>query len=57
VQPLLEKLREMLPPEMDIWAGGAGVERIGATEGVRLITDLAQAVAALADWRENRPAD
>ena len=57
MQPLLEKLREMLPPEMDIWAGGAGVERIGATEGVRLITDLAQAVAALADWRENRPAD
>lgn len=56
VLPLLEKLREMLPPETEIWAGGAGVERLGAPEGVRLIADLAQAVAVLADWRENRPA-
>lgn len=57
VLPLLAKLREMLPPEMEIWAGGAGVERLGAPDGVRLITELAQAVQALADWRSDTPAD
>lgn len=52
VLPLLAKLREMLPPEIELWAGGAGVERVGTLAGVRLITDLALAVAALSDWRE-----
>lgn len=52
VLPLLAKLREMLPPAVELWAGGAGVERVGALQGVRLITDLAVAVAALSDWRE-----
>lgn len=57
VLPLLAKLREMLPPGMAIWAGGAGVERLGAPDGVRLITELAQAMAALADWRSDIAAD
>lgn len=57
VLPLLAKLREMLPAAMEIWAGGAGVERLGAPDGVRLITDLAQAMQALADWRSDMPAD
>ena len=52
VLPLLAKLREMLPPAIELWAGGAGVERVGALQGVRLITDLAVAVAALSDWQE-----
>lgn len=57
VLPLLAKLREMLPPGMAIWAGGVGVERLGAPDGVRLITELAQAMAALADWRSDIAAD
>ncbi len=52
VLPLLRKLREMLPPAIEIWAGGAGVERVGALQGVRLIVDLSLAVAALSEWRE-----
>lgn len=56
VLPLLAKLREMLPPAIELWAGGAGVERVGALQGARLITDLAVAVAALSDWREKTSA-
>lgn len=52
VLPLLARLREMLPPAVELWAGGAGVDRVGALAGVRLITDLALALAALSDWRE-----
>jgi hypothetical protein len=50
--PMLAKLREMLPPAVELWAGGAGVEHVGALKGVRLITDLAVAESALSDWRE-----
>lgn len=51
VLPLLEQLRAMLPEAMEVWAGGAGIERLAAPAGVRLMPLLEDAVAALGRWR------
>ena len=45
--PLLRQLRELLPPSVELWAGGAGTERLPAIEGVLLLPSLAHALAAL----------
>lgn len=45
--PLLRQLRELLPPTVELWAGGAGTERLPAIEGVLLLPSLADALAAL----------
>jgi DNA-binding transcriptional MerR regulator/methylmalonyl-CoA mutase cobalamin-binding subunit len=47
---VLAQLRQALPFEVDLWAGGAGVARLDAIAGVRLLPTLdggRQAVAAL----------
>ena len=47
---VLAQLRQALPFEVDLWAGGAGVARLGAIPGVRLLPTLdggRQAVAAI----------
>jgi len=51
VAPLLAQLRELLPPQVAIWAGGAGVERLSPLPGVRCFGRLEEAVQALRDWR------
>lgn len=51
VAPLLAQLRELLPPQVAIWAGGAGVERLSPLPGVRCFSRLEEAVQALRDWR------
>jgi DNA-binding transcriptional MerR regulator/methylmalonyl-CoA mutase cobalamin-binding subunit len=50
VAAMLAQLRQALPFEVDLWAGGAGVARVDAIPGVRLLPTLdggRQAVAAI----------
>ena len=48
VVPTLLHLRRLLPLQMQIWAGGAGVANIRKhPKGVRIISDIDEAVAAL----------
>lgn len=57
IPPALAELRGRLPPSVEIWAGGGGCARLSASpEGTRLLADLGQALAALAEWRANREA-
>lgn len=48
---LLSQLRAQIPPSTTLWAGGRGVTRLAAQDGVRLIDTLDDAIAALRDWR------
>ena len=48
--PVLAQLRQALPEEVELWAGGAGVARLDSIAGVRLLPTLEsgrQALAAL----------
>lgn len=48
----LNALRELLPPGIALWAGGAAVQGKGRRlKGVRVISDLDDALTALAQWR------
>lgn len=48
----LNQLRGMLPPEIALWAGGAALQgRRAKLEGIRVIDDLQDALAALGEWR------
>lgn len=40
VGPVLAQLRQALEPEIELWAGGAGVARLDGIAGVRLLTTL-----------------
>ncbi len=51
VIPLLNQLRALLAPDIALWAGGAGVERLAAPTGVLLMTDLEGALDELVRWR------
>jgi DNA-binding transcriptional MerR regulator/methylmalonyl-CoA mutase cobalamin-binding subunit len=53
VPGLLQQLRMLLPPTVELWAGGGGVQRISRQEGVRLLHSLDEALVALADWRRH----
>lgn len=53
IPELLVQLRGLLPPEMELWAGGAGVSRIPEMGGVRLITSLNTALDELSEWRHS----
>jgi DNA-binding transcriptional MerR regulator/methylmalonyl-CoA mutase cobalamin-binding subunit len=48
VAPVLTQLRQALPVEVELWAGGAGVARLDALEGVRLLPTLDNGRLALA---------
>lgn len=47
----LRQLRQALPADVAIWAGGAGMLRAQPLEGVQTLTDLSLLPAALNDWR------
>ncbi len=55
IAPLLEQLRAALPEAVALWAGGAGLARIDAIEGVRSFLTLEDGLAALAAWRAESP--
>jgi len=54
VAQVLSELRKALPPQLELWAGGAGVQRLPAVEGVQLLPGLAPAIEATARWRLQR---
>lgn len=54
--PLLRQLRQMLPPEVALWAGGAGVAGLAGIDGVERFVDLPAAVTAIQRWRVTRAA-
>lgn len=47
----LRQLRQALPANVAIWAGGAGMLRAQSLEGIQTLTDLSLLPAALNDWR------
>ena len=51
---VLAELRGALPQRTRLWAGGAGVSRVGAPPGVELTGTWADALAALERWRGTR---
>ncbi len=51
VGAVLQQLRAVLPDETDLWAGGAGVRRLSAAEGVQLLPTLDDGVRQVVDWR------
>ena len=48
---LLEQLRAALSGTIELWAGGAGVRKLAALEGVMCMASLASAIAAVDRWR------
>ena len=55
VRPCLEELRERIPPDVDIWVGGAGAARLPRVPlAVRVFTDIADATAELHALRARR---
>mgnify|MGYP000987385069 CR=1 FL=1 len=55
IAPLLNQLRELLPATIDLWAGGAGTERLPVIDGVTPLPSLEDALTALRQKRD-RPA-
>jgi methylmalonyl-CoA mutase cobalamin-binding subunit len=54
----LRTLREMLPPHIELWAGGAGIaRRERSLPGVRVMGSIADTLSALAAWRSAHPRD
>jgi methanogenic corrinoid protein MtbC1 len=47
VPDTLRRLRELLPPEVALWAGGSGVARVAALDGVVVLQGLDDGVRAL----------
>lgn len=54
VAPQLAQLRALLPAGVELWAGGAGVERLQPQAGVRLLASLQHAQEALGAWRASQ---
>jgi DNA-binding transcriptional MerR regulator/methylmalonyl-CoA mutase cobalamin-binding subunit len=54
ITPILKQLRQLLPQEIALWAGGAGVERLPALEGVDILPTLSDALETLHAWRSTQ---
>lgn len=54
IPALAQQLRQLLPAEVEVWLGGAGVSRLAPIAGARLLVTLDDALAALAAWRGAR---
>lgn len=52
IATVLGQLRGALPGATALWAGGSGVRKVAAPEGVALLASFEQAVDALASWRQ-----
>ena len=53
VPNLLQQLRGTLPASVALWAGGGGVQRVPAQEGVTLLNGLSEVTVYLAEWRNS----
>lgn len=51
ISDVLKQLRKLLPAEVGLWAGGSGVQKLSAIEGVQLLPSLINLRSALASWR------
>lgn len=56
IPALLQQLRQILPAETMLWAGGSGIARLAGNGDAELITTLDGALAALATWRQQNDA-
>lgn len=56
IAPLLSQLRQMLPPAVALWAGGAGSDRLPAIEGIVALHNLEDALTTLRNWHEGMQA-
>lgn len=54
IASLLAQLKGLLPPTVEVWAGGAGLLRATVPEGICQLSRLDQGVQALLDWRQRR---
>lgn len=54
IAPTLKQLRQMLPPSVELWAGGAGIARPPAIEGVAFLPTLHEAAIALQTWKNGQ---
>lgn len=55
IPALLQQLRDSLPAGIELWAGGAGVQRTTGVNGVRVFHGLEDAIVALASWQAPAP--
>ncbi|MEY3954159.1 MAG: hypothetical protein RLZZ397_1039 [Pseudomonadota bacterium] len=53
IAPTLTQIRQQLPDSVEIWAGGSGVTRASAANGVRYLPDLSDVVPTLKNWRQH----
>lgn len=56
IAPLLSQLRQMLPPAVALWAGGAGSDRLPAIDGIVALPSLEDALTALRGWQDGAQA-
>jgi len=49
----LEQLRQILPAQIELWAGGGGTARCTPPAGVLRLADLGAGVKAVNDWRDS----
>lgn len=54
IPDLLKQLRQLLPSEVGLWAGGSGVQKLPAIDGVLLLQSLENSRRALLDWYEEK---
>lgn len=55
VPSLIQQLRQILPPHVALWAGGAGTLRCTPIDGVRFLPSLPEAVTAITEWSRQTP--
>ena len=48
---LLQQLRQLLPPTVELWIGGAGVMRTNPPIGIRQFSSLEQGLQSLVEWQ------
>ena len=54
IPELLAQLRAALPARTSLWAGGGGVNRVAAPQGVLVFATLDETVRAVGEWRRAR---
>lgn len=56
ISPLLNQLRQMLPPTVALWAGGAGSDKLPTVDGIVALPSLEDALTALRLWQDGAQA-